>query len=75
MANKRANGEGSINKYIVNGVQKGWIASILVGKDENGKNIRKQFYGKTQKEVKEKLEDFKKQISLGALPTDDKITL
>lgn len=75
MANKRANGEGSIGKWIVKGVQKGWRASISVGKDENGKNIRKQFYGKTQKEVKQKLEEFKKQISLGALPTDDKITL
>lgn len=75
MANKRANGEGSINKYIVKGVQKGWRASILVGKDESGKNIRKQFYGKTQKEVKQKLEEFKGQINLGALPTDDKLTL
>lgn len=75
MANKRANGEGSINKYIVNGVQKGCRASISAGRDENGKLIRKQFYGKTQKEVKEKLDDFKKQLSLGALPTDDKITL
>ena len=37
MANKRANGEGSINKYIVNGVNKGWRASISVGRDENGK--------------------------------------
>ncbi|WP_289293098.1 tyrosine-type recombinase/integrase [Romboutsia ilealis] len=75
MANKRANGEGSINKYIVNGVNKGWRASISVGRDENGKLIRKQFYGKTQKEVKEKLEEFKKQLNLGTLPTDDKITL
>lgn len=75
MATKRANGEGSISKYIVNGVQKGWRSSILIGKDENGKNIRKQFYGKTQKEVKEKLEELKKQLILGTLPTDDKITL
>lgn len=75
MANKRANGEGSISKYIVNGVNKGWRASISVGSDENGKYIRKQFYGKTQKEVKEKLEEFKKQMSLGALPSDDKLTL
>ena len=75
MANKRANGEGSINKYIVNGVQKGWRASILIGRDENGKLIRKQFYGKTQKEAKEKLEYFKIQLNLGSLPNDDKITL
>lgn len=75
MANKRANGEGSINKYIVNGVNKGWRASISAGRDENGKLIRKQFYGKTQKEVKSKLEEYKKQINLGILPTDDKLTL
>ena len=75
MANKRANGEGSISKYIVNGVNKGWRASISIGSDENGKYIRKQFYGKTQKEVKEKLEEFKNQMSLGALPSDDKLTL
>lgn len=75
MANKRANGEGSINKYIVNGVNKGWRASISSGRDENGKLIRKQFYGKTQKEVKTKLEEYKKQLSLGALPNDDKLTL
>lgn len=75
MANKRANGEGSINKYIVNGVNKGWRASISAGRDENGKLIRKQFYGKTQKEVKLKLEEYKKQINLGLLPTDDKLNL
>lgn len=75
MANKRANGEGSINKYIVNGINKGWRASISSGRDESGKLIRKQFYGKTQKEVKEKLEEYKKQLSLGSLPSDDKLTL
>lgn len=75
MANKRANGEGSINKYIVNGINKGWRASISSGRDENGKLIRKQFYGNTQKEVKEKLEEYKKQLSLGSLPSDDKLTL
>jgi integrase len=75
MANKRANGEGSINKYVVNGINKGWRASISSGRHENGKLIRKQFYGKTQKEVKEKLEEYKKQLSLGALPSDDKLTL
>lgn len=75
MANKRANGEGSIGKWIVAGVNKGWRASISAGRDESGKLIRKQFYGKTQKEVKSKLEEYKKQINLGILPTDDKLTL
>lgn len=58
-----------------NGVNKGLRASISAGRDENGKLIRKQFYGKTQKEVKTKLEEYKKQLSLGALPTDNKLTL
>lgn len=75
MANKRANGEGSIGKWIVNGVNKGWRASISAGRDEHGNLIRKQFYGKTQKEVKSKLEEYKKQLNLGILPADDKLTL
>ena len=52
---KRANGEGTILPYKVNGVQKGWRTSIMVGFKPNGKPDRKQFYGKTQKEVKEKI--------------------
>lgn len=55
MASKRSNGEGSINKYIVNVVNKCWRASLSIGRYDNGKLIRKQFYGKTQKEVKQKL--------------------
>lgn len=74
-SSKRANGEGSIKKYFVNGIQKGWRASIMSGYNEEGKPIRKQFYGKTQKEVKIKLDEFKNQQLLGLLPTDDKITL
>lgn len=47
MASKRANRED----YIVNGINKGWRSSISSGIDENGKLIKKQFYGKAQKEV------------------------
>ena len=72
---KRANGEGSIKKYFVHGIQKGWRASIMVGYNEKGKPIRKQFYGKTQKDVKAQLDEFKSLQSLGLLPTDDKLTL
>ncbi|WP_304341522.1 hypothetical protein [Metaclostridioides mangenotii] len=46
---KRANGEGSIGKY-----KNGWRSKINIGYDEDGKLIKKEFYGKTQKEVKEK---------------------
>ena len=53
---KRGQGEGTISKRMVNGVWDGtWWARITVGKDENGKQKRKAFYGKTRKEVQEKL--------------------
>lgn len=48
---KRGQGEGSIAKRP-DGT---WWARITIGKDENGKQKRKAFYGKTRKEVQEKL--------------------
>lgn len=75
MAKKRANGEGSICELKRNGVKVGWRASICIGKDSNGKNKRKEFTGKTQSEVKRKLEEYKKEMLLGRISTDDKITL
>ena len=75
MANKRANGEGTIIKNIRNGVQKGWRASITIGRDDNGKIKRKEFTGKTQADVKKKLEEYKKEMLLGTISTDDKITV
>lgn len=75
MAKRRGNGEGSISKYIVKGVDKGWRYSLTIGRNSNGKLIRKQFYGKSKKEVTLKAEEYKKQLYLGILPTDDKITL
>lgn len=70
MANKRANGEGSISKY-----KNGWRSRIMIGYNEDGKPIRKEFYGKTQKEAKEKLETFKKQYLMQHIAIDDKTTL
>lgn len=70
MANKRANGEGSIGKY-----KDGWRSRIMVGYNELGKPIRKEFYGKTQKEVKEKLENFKKQYLMQNIEIDNSTTL
>ncbi|MBQ9011977.1 MAG: site-specific integrase [Bacilli bacterium] len=75
MANKRANGEGTIVKNMRNGVQKGWRASITIGRDANGKIKRKEFTGKTQQEVKSKLEEYKKEMLLGTISSDDKITV
>ncbi|HGM3737264.1 TPA: tyrosine-type recombinase/integrase [Clostridioides difficile] len=70
MATKRANGEGSIGKY-----KDGWRSRIMIGYNEDGKPIRKEFYGKTQKEVKDKLDAYKKQYYLSSDISDDKITL
>ncbi len=75
MANKRANGEGTIVKNIRNGIHKGWRASITIGRDDNGKIKRKEFTGKTQADVKKKLEEYKKEMLLGTISTDDKITV
>ena len=75
MANKRANGEGSIVKRMRNGKQVGWRASITIGYNDNGKPIRKEFEGKTQSDVKNKLEQYKKEMLLGTISSDDKITV
>lgn len=76
MANKRqkANGEGSIMKRMVDGRPTGWRASLTIGRNDNGSLKRKDFYGKTKKEVQAKMDDYKKQISLGLL-MNDKITV
>lgn len=74
MAKKRANGEGTIVKNMRNGIQVGWRASISIGRKPDGKPIRKEFTGKTQKEVKEKLEEYKRKMSLGIL-NQENITL
>lgn len=53
---KRNNGDGSIFKVSDNK----WVATIQVGKTLDGKPRRKQFSAKTEKEVKRKLAEFKK---------------
>lgn len=74
MAKRRSNGEGSIVKNMRNGVQIGWRASITIGTDDKGKLIRKQFTGKTQQDVKNKLQEYKKQMLMGVL-NEDKLTV
>lgn len=70
MSAKKANGEGSINKY-----KNSWRATLTVGRDDNGKLIRKQFYGKTKIEAINKMNDYKNKFNTGTLPSDEKITL
>ena len=50
MPRKRSNGEGSLHKRP-NGL---WEWQIMVGYQPDGKRKMKSFYGRTQKDVKEK---------------------
>jgi integrase len=55
---KRGNGEGTIVKRK----DGRYMGSVTIGRDINGKLKRKTVYGKTKKEVQEKLNDLSKQI-------------
>ena len=61
MARRRGKGEGSILKRK-DGT---WQGAVTVGYDENGKQKRKTVYGKTQKEVVEKIHAIKQQLMSG----------
>lgn len=67
---KKSNGEGSINKY-----KNGWRATLTLGRDDTGKLIRKQFYGKTKTETLDKMNDFKVKNAMGLVTVNDKLTL
>lgn len=68
---KRSNGEGSA-KWVVKNGKKYWRITITTGYDPlTGKQKRKDIYGKTQKEAKEKLKEFIENKTTGA----DKSTL
>lgn len=71
MANKRGQGEGTISKRE-DGT---WWARITVGKDESGKQKRKAFYGKTRKEVQEKLTEALNEINKGGYVEPSKLTV
>lgn len=68
---KRCNGEGSVYKRK-NGR---WMGSITIGRDSSGKPIRKTIYGKSKKEVIEKLNTLKHDIKIGDYVEPDKITV
>lgn len=71
MANKRGNGEGTISKRE-NGT---WCARITIGRDSNGKQKRKAFYGKTRKEVQEKMTAALNEINNGTYAEPTQLTL
>jgi integrase len=68
---RKGNGEGSIVM-----IKKGkWKATITIGRDKDGKLIRKVFYGTTKEEAKDKADKYRLDNKAGLLPEDDKITL
>lgn len=65
-ATKRSSGEGNISQR-----QNGsWTARLQIGHNSEGKQIIKAFYGKTRKEVVEKLDDYKTLIKFGDEESD-----
>src|SRR5579884_1813100 len=66
MGKRRGNGEGSIYQRKSDGK---WVGSITVGP-----NQRKVFYGKTRKEVKDKLTEALHELQQGTLVTGSSLT-
>lgn len=67
---RRGNGEGSIYQRSKNQ----WAAVLTVGTKPDGKPDRKFFYGKTRKEVAEKLRDAQNKLDVGVMPGGDNVT-
>lgn len=61
MAGKRSSGDGALRKRP-NGL---WECTMMVGYKDDGKRRYKSFYGKTQKEVKDKAEAYKRDVAAG----------
>ena len=62
MVKKRGAGEGTVFKRP----DGRWVGSVSLGFDETGKRIRKVVYGKTQREVNDKIDNLKQQRKHGA---------
>ena len=69
MTKKRGNNEGCISKRK----DGKWCAAITTGADEDGKQKRKFYYGKTRQEVAEKLNQAVHDISKGTFTPTNKI--
>lgn len=67
MAQKRSNGEGTLRKRPT-GL---WECTMMIGFQENGKRKYKSFYGKTQKEAKEKAKQFLADQMAGRIPAEE----
>lgn len=69
---KKGNGEGTI--YFVPS-RKRWCGQYVIGRDDTGKLIRKTVYGKTRKEVSEKINEYLTEIKNNEYIDKNDITL
>ena len=69
---KRGNGEGSI--YYSESLKR-WVGQVSLGYKDDGNLKRKTIYGKTRKEVNEKMTKLKNDFDKGKLVEKTKITL
>ena len=79
MAKKSAKGSGTIRKKTVTRggkVYTYWEARVTVGRDPGtGKQVQRSFSGKTQKEVREKMQAAAVAVNTGAYTTPQKMTV
>lgn len=68
---RRSNGEGSTHQRE-DGT---WRGLLTIGYNENGSLKRKSFTGKTQREVSDKMKEYRTLHNMDLLPSDDKLTL
>ena len=68
---KRANGEGSV--YLR--ADGRWAAELTTGYDEAGRQVRPRVYGKTQAEVRAKLDEVKRRVSQGLQAKPERLTV
>jgi len=68
---RRGNGEGSITKVRDNL----WMGRVMIGYKKDGKPNRKTVYGKTRKEVQDKLVKLLNEVNMGTYIEPTKITL
>ena len=72
MAKRRGDGEGSITKRK----DGKWQGSVLTGYNpETGKPVRKYFYGRTRKEVQEKINEVAPKVAAGTYREPTKMTV
>lgn len=69
---KRGNGEGSI--YYSESLKR-WVGQVSLGYKDDGSPKRKSIYGKTRKEVSEKIKKIQDDFNKGKLVEKSKITL